>query len=186
MMITNGPHPSESKGNQLDFSFSPAEEKRRDGLLRDAFGRIVQGFHCRPSPRNPWDTVADGTQTPWKYLLAPMRNAVASAVVSGDKQLVDATLEGIRGFLREVEADVSTLVPPEAEEPCAVTLALEETALEGHANPVQMAFVANPSAIEAEKAVVPLTRQYERLGNLIKGLRKHARKARTSSLAVVR
>lgn len=181
---TNNGHLQNSNRNTL--SLSDTDERRRDGLLRLAFIQIVAGFPCRPSPRSIWDETATGDQTPWKYVIAPLRNAVFMSVRTGDKQLVESTLEGIRGFLREVEADVCSLVPPVSEDPCAVTLALEETELEGHANPVQMAFVANPSPIEAEKAVVPLTRQYERLGNLIRGLRKHARAPRNTSMAVVR
>lgn len=177
---TNGTHPATVK--RISGAFSYVEEKRRDSLIRSAFLNIWAGFKCRPEPRGPIDEVAQGDSTPWKYALAPMRNAVLSAVQSGDRQLVDQTLEGIRGFLREIEADVCSLIPVQESEVCLRTAAVEETVFEGAANPVQMELAANPNCpTTAEKAVLPLMRHHERLGRLLERCRRFAR---TSSVAV--
>jgi hypothetical protein len=51
---------------------------------------------------------------------------------------------------------------------------------------VAMALVHSPDPITADRAVLPLARHYERLGRLLERVRCHARRARPSSMAVVR
>jgi hypothetical protein len=135
---------------------------------------IVAPFKSRPEPRGPFDETATGDLTPWAYPLSLMRNAMAAAIVIGDRGKINATMEGVRSFCRELEADIASMLPAtEAESIIAVAMA--ETECEGPANEVQMALVAQPNPVNADRAVVPLERQYERLGALIKTCRRVAR-----------
>ena len=182
MTQTNGTRRESCNRNPISFS----DERRRDTLLRSAWVNIVSGFKCRPSPRSPWDEAATGDVTPWKYLLAPMRNAVLSAVETGDKQLIEQTLEGCRAFLREIEADVASLVSPN-DEASLLALALDETKHQGPADEATMALAANPACpIAADRAVQPLERHHSRIAKLLEKCRRAARAPRTSSMAVVR
>jgi hypothetical protein len=176
MSRTNGSAAETVNRNPRGLSFG--EEKRRDSLLRAAWIAIVSGFACRPSPRGPWDETASGDQTPWKYVIAPVRSAIAAAVASGDRNLIEQTLEGARAFCRELEADFASLVPAESEE-SIVTLALEETQLEGPANEIEMALAANPNAHTAESAITPLSRHAAALAELINHCRRLARQPQT-------
>src|SRR4051812_13703356 len=112
--------------NPLDFSLNPRDEARRDAILRQAWLKIVEGFACRPSPRSAWDHAADGSEARWKKILEPMRSAIASAVFIGNERLIGETLEGCRDFLRAIEADLSSLIPPK-EESSIESLALDES-----------------------------------------------------------
>jgi hypothetical protein len=162
--------------NPLEFSFTLSEDRRRDGLLRSAFVNVVAGFPCRPEPRSSWDEAASGDLTPWKKIVHPIRHALNAAVQSGDKQLIAQTLEGARAFCRELEADFSSLVPQPAEE-SAKAIALDETKYEGPANEMEALFIADPSPINADRAVVHLDRQFEALRKLIESCRRLARQA---------
>lgn len=176
MQTTNAPAPASRNRNPREFSFSfpIVEERRRDAILRSAWMRIVAAFACRPSPRGPWDETATSDQTPWKYTLLPIRNAIAAAIMIGDRDKINQTVEAACAFCEELKADFRSMVPAREEE-SAVADSLAETECEGSANPVQMAYVADPSPIAAERAVVPLERQYESLGKLIRRLRIAAR-----------
>lgn len=180
MTATNGTHPVPRNRNISGLS----DEVRRDGLLRTAWVNIVAGFKCRPSPRGPWDETATGDQTPWKYVIAPIRSAIRDAVNSGNVELINQTLEGARAFCRELEADFVSLVPQESEE-SLLALAISETELQGAADPVQMALVANPNCpTAAERAVLPLERHHSRIAKLLERCRIHARSARSSALVL--
>lgn len=179
---TSSTHPSLSNRNPLSLS----DERKRDGLLRTTWVNIVAGFKCRPTPRGPWDETATGDQTPWRYVVAPIRGALKQAVESGDRALIEQTLEGARAFCRELEADFASLVPA-TDQSSIVQDALAETHVQGPADEASMALVQTPNCpVAAERAVLPLQRHYTRLGNLLEKCRRHARKARTSSMVVVR
>jgi hypothetical protein len=182
MPTTNSTQLQNRNRNHFVFSFPHPEEKRRDGLLRTAWMMIVAGFKCRPSPRGPWDETATCDQTPWAYPLTLARLAMAAAIRSGDQMTIDQTLEGVRAFCREFEADITSMVP-EAEAESVVAIALDETHVEGPANEVQMALVRNPDPIAAERAVLPLERHHNRLGALIRECRRLAR-SRASTVSV--
>jgi hypothetical protein len=158
----------------FSFEFPHAEERRRDSLLRAAWLRIIAGFDCRPAPRGPWDETASGDQTPWKYVVGPIRNAIASAQFSQNEQLLEQTVEAACAWCDELKADFRSMVQ-EREEESTVAVALDETHVEGPANEVEARFIAQPSPTTAEAAVQPLERQYERLGKLIAGCRRMAR-----------
>lgn len=179
MTPTNASQSTARQRNPLDFSFTPAEERRRDTLIRSAYMKIVEGFDCRPAPRSHWDEVNTGDVTPWSKLLSAPRQAVASAAFIGNQRLIDQTRDGVRAFCRELEADFLSLLPEEQEE-SATAIALDETQCQSEAEPLEMAFVASPSPSTAESAVLPLERHYESLGKLIKRLRVAARQARTA------
>ena len=136
--------------------------------------QIVSAFSCRPAPRGVWDETATGDDTPWKRTVEPIRAAILAAVQSGDKQLIEHTLEGARAFCHELESDFNSLVPAESEA-SIVALALHETKLEGSANEVEMALVQNPTPIEAERAIGPLATQLSSLALLLSGCRRLAR-----------
>jgi hypothetical protein len=171
---------------QHDFSFGQTEDRRRDTLLRLSWVNIVAAFKCRPSPRGPWDETATGDQTPWKYVVGPIRTAIASAVLQGDQRIIDQTLGAARAFCRELEADFTSMVPAREEE-STVSLALEETHVEGPANEVQMALVRSPDCpVAADRAVIPLERHHERLGALIQRCRRIARTTGSPSLVSVK
>lgn len=170
----NGSHPGNS--NRIEIGLS--DERRRDGLLRSAWVNIVSGFKCRPSPRGPWDETATGDQTPWKYVVAPIRGALKSAVESGDRALMNQTLENAHAFLEELKADFSSLVPSESEE-SILALALEETKHQGPADEATMALASNPQCpTAAERAVLPLERHQSRITKLLEKCRIHARSPR--------
>lgn len=183
MQPTNGVSATKFQRNPLDFSLSPAEERRRETLLRDAWCSIVDGFDCRPAPRSVWDHAADGSQAPWNKAVKHVRQAIQSAVFIGNKQLIEQTLEGARAFCRELEADFASLVPAE-DEVSLVTDALEETHYQGPADEYEMAFVRDPSPITAERAVAPLSRHADRLSALVRRLRVYARSPKNQLRAV--
>jgi hypothetical protein len=183
MPITNVSHASPRYRNPLEFSFTPTENSRRDTLLRTAFVNIVAGFSCRPEPRSAWDEAATGDLTPWKKIVHPIRHALNAAVLSGDQELIAQTLEGARAFCRELEADFASLVPQPQEE-SIVAIALDETKCEGPANEVQAALLADPSPTSADRAVLPLERQWLQLGELIDKCRRVAR-SRSASLVSI-
>lgn len=171
MPSTNGTQAHPRNRNALDFS----DERRRDGLLRSAWIAIVSGFDCRPSPRGPWDETASGDQTPWKYVVTPIRSALASAVASGNRQLIEQTLEGARAFCHELEADFASLVPSN-DEASILVLALDETKHQGPADEAAMALAAKANCpIEAERAIGPVSRHAAALLTLLNGLRIKAR-----------
>jgi hypothetical protein len=184
MTIMNGAQIGSRNRNHGEFSFPLPDERRRDALLRTAWVNIVAGFKCRPSPRGPWDETASGDQTPWKYVVAPIRAALARAVVMGDQQLIEQTLEAARAFCRELEADFASMVPA-AEEGSIVSEALAETESQGPADAVQMALVARPDPTNADRAIKPLERQHERLGALIRKCRRDARQITAQMAACV-
>lgn len=177
MPPTNVVHARARNRNPLAFSFSLEEERRRDNLIRAAWMLMVAGFDCRPFPRGVWDETATGDQTPWRTILPPIRGACSQAALSGDSALINQTRDGVRAFCRELEADFLSLLPPEEEE-SATQIALAETELQSEAEPLEMAFVASPTSVNADRAVLPLQRHYETLGKLIKRLRITARQAR--------
>jgi hypothetical protein len=167
--------PRNRNPRSFSFLFSPAEERRRDGILRTAFMAVVATFTCRPEPRGPWDETNTGDLTPWAYPLGLLRNAMAAAVLTSDRETINATVEAVRGFCRELEADVTSMVPA-TEEESTVAIAMDETHVEGPANEVEMALVKNPDdPATADRAVLPLERQYERLGALVRRCRRVAR-----------
>jgi hypothetical protein len=182
MPTTNGvaSHPRNRNPRAFSYSFDPQDERRRDTLLRDAFMLIVAPFKSRPEPRGPWDETATRDITPWSYPLGLMRNAMATAIVSGDRNQIEQVLGGVRAFCRELEADITSMVPA-TEEESIVTVALEEIHVEGQANESQAALIAHPSPTTAESAIIPLERHYERIGKLIRKCRRVARE--TPSLA---
>jgi hypothetical protein len=159
-----------SQRNELTFS----DERRRDGLLRTAWNRITDGFKAKPEPKASWYETATGDVTPWKKVVTPIRAAIQAALLTGDKQLIEQTLEGARAFCRELEADFLSLVPS-AEEASVVSIALDETKLEGPANEAEISLVQNPTPIEAERAIGPLAKQHECLGTLVARCRRLAR-----------
>jgi hypothetical protein len=161
------------------------DERRRDGLLRTAWMGIVQAFPCRPEPRGIWDESATGDDTPYKRTVEPIRAAIRAAVLSGDKKLIAATLEGARAFCRELEADFTSLVPAEGEAG-VVALALEETRDEGAANEVEMALVTSPDPASAERAIGPLAAHLTAVTELLSGCRRLAREDRRLSEARAR
>jgi hypothetical protein len=157
---------------------SSSDERRRDGLLRTAWMGIVQAFPCRPEPRGIWDESATGDDTPYRRTVEPIRAAIRAAVQSGNKQLIEKTLEGARAFCRELEADFLSLVPAESEE-SIVALALAETESEGPANQAEVSLAANPTCTAAESAVGPLSRHLASLAALVEGCRRAAREPRS-------
>lgn len=165
---------SQKNSNRNQPMLSDGDERRRDGLLRSAWLQTVAGFPCRPHPRSVWDETATGDQTPWRYVITPIRAAILQAVESGDKELIAKTLEGARAFTRELEADFTSLVKAPEEE-SALATALVETECEGPANAVEAMFIASPSPTNAERALAPLERQFKHLGLLIERCRKLAR-----------
>lgn len=177
MPTTNATQSAAIQRNVRDFSLSFEEESRRDGILRTAYVRIGDAFQgSRPEPRRPWDRAADGTETRWKKLLVPIRMAVASAVVNCDQQQLDKVLEAADAFFDECKADYRSIVPSREEE-SITQVALDETHYEGEANKVEALLLTSPTPTNADRAVIPLTRQYERLGKLIRGCRRAARSA---------
>jgi hypothetical protein len=174
MSTTNGSASRPRNRIQFTFSFPHPEEKRRDGLLRGAWMLIVAPFKCRPDPRGPWDETNTGDQTPWEYPLALARNAMASAVIIGDPELIEKTLEGVRAFAREFEADIASMVPAREEEGI-IAVALAETDVEGPANKSQAVLIAHPSPTTAASAIIPLERHHERIGKLVRKCRELAR-----------
>lgn len=150
---------------------------RHDSLLRAAYVRIGDAFgKSRPEPRAPWDRAADGTESRWNRLLPPIRMAVASAVVSGDQDTLNKVLEAADAFFDECKADYRALVPSREEE--GITqIALDETHAEGEANKVEALLLSSPTSTNADRAIIPLTRQYERLGALIRKCRRATRTA---------
>ena len=171
--------------NRNVLTFSPEAEKRRDALLRTAWLNIVAAFACRPFPRSAWDEAATGDYTPWKKIVTPIRGAVYAAVKSGDREKIKATTDAARAFLREIEADFLSLVPAESEASVA-SLALEETEAEGAANVCELALVGSPTdPATADRAVLPIERQYEKLGSLLEKCRRLARQTQPR-LSVIR
>lgn len=160
--------------NPLDFSLSPADERRRDSILRGFYVRIVEGFSCRPEPRSAWDRAADETEARWKKVLSPIRAAVASAVFNGDDDLTNQTLENADAFFDACKADIRSLVPPKEEE-SVVSLALLETECAGAKSVEAMRLVSHPSAIEAERAIRPLIKEQSALARLLEGVQRLAR-----------
>lgn len=157
-----------------EFSLTPAEERRRDAILRIAYARIVDAFPCRPQPRSCWDRNADGTEARWNRVLSPIRMAIAAAVVMGDQQRIDRTLEASDAFFEECKADIRSLIPKREEESVAA-LALAETHAEGSANEAEIQLVRDPSPIAAERAIPALARHADRLNALVGSLRRYAR-----------
>lgn len=180
MPTTNARAASPRNRNPRSFSFlfAPAEERRRDALLRAAFMGVVASFTCRPKPRGPWDETNTGDLTPWTYPLGLLRNAMAAAVLTSDHKTINATVEAVRNFCRELEADITSMVPA-TEEESIVSLALAETHVEGPANESQAALLANPNPTTAESAIIPLERHHERIGKLIHKCRREARSTST-------
>lgn len=160
-----------SNRNQLAFS----DERRRDGLLRQSWNAITSGFKSKPEPKATWYETASGDVTPWRLVVNPIRSAIVQAVQSGDKQLVEATLEGARAFCRELEADFVSLVPS-TEEESIVALALEETKYQGPADEATMALAASTNCpTAAERAIAPVARHATAVAALLNSLRRHAR-----------
>lgn len=170
MPSRNSQSTTRGKRSLLDFS----DEKRRDTLLRTAWNQIVSGFKSKPEPKSTWYETASGDVTPWRLVVNPIRAAIIQAVESGDKELIDATLQGARAFCHELEADFYSLVPSEAEQ-SVIQIALEETGNEGPANEVEMALVQSPSPTAAERAIGPLTHQLASLVQLVNACRRLAR-----------
>lgn len=162
--------------NAKRFVLEYSDERRRDGLLRTAFMKIVDGFGRRPEPATTWNETATGDVTPWRTLLfvPVIRKAILEAVQSGDKQLIAQTVEASRAFCHELEADFVSLAPS-AEETSIIADALAETSAEGPANEVEMALVQNPCPTSAEKAIGPLSKQLASLTDLVTKCRKYAR-----------
>jgi len=156
------------------YTFEPEEERRRDTILRSAFMAVVAPFQCRPDPRGPWDETNTGDLTPWSYPLGLLRNAMASAVVTKDRATIDRVQEAVRNFCHELEADVTSIVPAREAE-SLTQIALDETHAEGFANEVEMALVRDPSPTNADRAVIPLTRQLDRISALVRECRRAAR-----------
>lgn len=179
MPSTNGQSAAECKRNHYRFSFPDPEQRRRDSILRSAWMRIVKPLSCRPTPRGPWDEAATGDVTPWRPVIEPVRNAIASALCNGDERITQETVDAACAFCEELKADFRSMVPAREEE-SIVTLALDETQVEGPANEAEMALVKSPDCpITADKAVKPLEQQYERLGALIRKCRSTARQTST-------
>lgn len=178
MSTTNKPLISDRQRSTLNFS----EERRRDGLLRTSWNQIVSAFKPKPEPRSVWYETATGDTTPWARVVVPIRAALLAAVQSGDRQLIASTLEGARAFCRELEADFASLVP-QSEEESITAIALDETHLEGPANEVQAQLIANPSPTNADRAVLPLERQRNRIDTLISRCRRAARQAPATMVA---
>lgn len=160
--------------NTLGFSLTPQNERRRDALLRTAWMKIVAAFPCRPAPRSAWDHAADGSEARWEKVIHPMRMAVSAAVFIGNQQLIEQTMEGVRDFLRAVEADIASLIPA-TEEESVIALALLESEREGTARREKMALVAHPDSIEAERAIEPLLDEESALVRLINCVQRLAR-----------
>lgn len=167
-----------NKRSILEFS----DERRRDGLLRSSWNQITAGFKSKPEPKSTWYETASGDVTPWRLVITPIRAAIVAAVQSGDKQLIEQTIEGARAFCRELESDFTSLVPA-AEEESITAIALDETHLEGPANEVQAQLIANPSPTNADRAVLPLERQRNRIDALIERCRRAARQAPAQMVA---
>jgi hypothetical protein len=108
---------------------------------------------------------------------------MAAAVLTSDHKTINATVEAVRNFCRELEADITSMVPA-TEEESIVSLALAETHVEGPANESQAALIANPNPTTAESAIIPLERHHERIGTLIRKCRRVARS--TPSVVQVR
>lgn len=171
MPSTNCTPAREVQRNQLSFS----DERRRDGLLRSAWLKITDHFPAKPHPKSAWYETSTGDYTPWKRTIDPIRAAIQSAVQSGDKQLIEQTLQGALAFCEELKGDFASLVPAESEE-SILSLALSETTVEGQANPVQMALAANPNCpTAAERAIGPLSRHAATLAVLVARCRRSAR-----------
>lgn len=173
-MPTNATPISKIQRNPLEFSLTLAEEQRRDALLRGPWMRIVAGFDCRPSPRSAWDRAADGTERRWKKIVDPMRQAVSAAVISKDQELIDQTMEGVREFLRAVEADIASFIPPRQEE-SVTTLALFETECAGKAAVEAVRVVAHPTPIEAERAIEVLAQEQNAVARFLAWCQRAAR-----------
>lgn len=160
--------------NPLDFSLSPAEERRRDSILRSFWVRIVEGFPCRPEPRSAWDRAADQTEARWKKLLTPIRAAVASAVFNGDDDLTNQTLENADAFFDACKADVRSLVPPKEEE-SLTALALLETECAGEKSVEEMRLVSHASPTEAERAIGIISKDMSSMARLLDWCQRQAR-----------
>lgn len=174
MPTTNARSASLRQRNPLEFSLSLAERQRRDALLRGPWMQIVGGFDCRPSPRSAWDRAADGTERRWNKIVDPMRQAVATAVVMGDQELIDQTMEAVRGFLRAIEADIASFIPPRQEE-SVTELALLETECAGESSVEAVRIVAHPSPVEAERAIQVLSKQQDVVARFIAWCQRAAR-----------
>lgn len=170
----------ESNRNTRFGSFDVREEHRRDVLLRAAWMKIVAAFACRPSPRGPWDETATGDATPWRYIVAPCRNAIATALCQGNDRLVEQTIEAACAFCDALKADFRSMLP-EREEESVVTLALLETEYSGVATVEAMRLVAHPSPIEAERAIEPLLREESALTRLLNRCQRLAREPQMRS-----
>ena len=175
MPTTNATQGIPRNRKSYGFSFPESEQRRRDSILRASWMRIVAPFTCRPSPRSPWDEAATGDVTPWKPVIEPVRNAIASALFIGNERQIQETVDAACAFCEELKADFRSMVPAKEEE-SIVALAMDETQVEGPANEAEMALVKSPDCpATADKAVQPLERQYERLGALIRKCRNAAR-----------
>lgn len=171
------------KRNPYAFSCDDREARRRDAILRAAWMRIVASFKCRPDPRGPWDEAATGDVTPWRQVIEPVRNAIASAVFNGNPVQIRETVDAACAFCDELKADFRSMVST-VEEESVVPLAMDETHLEGPANEAEMAVVKNPDdPCVAESAILPLERHGEAIGKLVRALRLKARSARPTSVA---
>lgn len=179
---THSTHPQNGNRNLQPHSCSPLETQRRDSMLTAALVKIPEAFSAVPEPKSSWYETRQGDFHPLKHLTRMVRGAILAANASGDKQLLATTIENARAFCRELEADFVSLVPSEGEE-SLLALAIQETELEGAANPVQMALAANPNCqTSAERAIGPLSKHYLRLGALLEKCRSHARRPRTSQM----
>lgn len=159
---------------QRNITALSCDERRRDGLLRASWNLITNGFKSKPAPTSSWYETATGDLTPWRQVVIPIRAAILKAVESGDEQLIEQTVEGARAFCKELEADFLSLVPARKEE-STIALALAETEAEGSADSIEMALVAHPTPMEAEKAIGPLSRHLAALVLLTDGCRRLAR-----------
>lgn len=171
MSSTNRTPSAKGNRNILDFS----DERRRDGLLRQSWNAITSGFKSKPEPKATWYETASGDVTPWRLVVNPIRAAIVQAVATGDKQLIETTLEGARAFCRELEADFASLVPSESEE-SILALALSETRHQGPADEATMALASSATCpTAAERAIAPLTAHLSSLVRLVDHCRRAAR-----------
>lgn len=163
-------------------SWDIREEHRRDVLLRTAYLKIVAAFACRPSPRGPWDETATGDATPWKYIVVPTRNAIATALYIGNERLVDQTIDAACAFCDQLKADFASMRPAK-EEGSVVTLALLEAECSGSVQVEAMRLVSSPTAIEAERAIQPLIEEESALMRLINRVQRLAREPQMRAVA---
>lgn len=161
------------------------DTEKRDQLLLESWQRIVSGFKARPEPQSVWNESfrAEVRYTAFASVVTPIRAAIVQAVRSGNRDLVEKTMEGARAFCRELEADFASLIPS-TEEESIVAVALAETHVEGPANEIEAALIARPTPETAATAVVALERHHERLGRLIDHCRRFARTPNPSMVSV--